>query len=225
VHSVRVVAVLLFSTFTAFSKAQTLPAEMDPVSVCESKLASPDLVTRLPYLESTEFRLRVCRCALHPPNRIDNQSRRSSSPQQNATADAGTVLLCAGGILMKLGPQPPSAQLLSDTLASAIDDRGGSLVFAPPTIQFGGRGCKRPEYPEASRLSNAEGESTVSFFVNSIGNATDVVIVRSAGSTAAHKLLDFNVALSGLQCKFEPGKLNGERVSAWTTIQFVWKLN
>ena len=223
-NSLPVIAIVLFAAISTLAHAQKEPAVMDPLTSCVDKLASPELIARLPYFEAAAFRLRVCRCALHPPNRISDDTRRGASPQQMATADAGTVLFCTGGILMKLGPEPAAAQPLSAALASAVDDKGATLAFVEPTIQFGGRGCNRPEYPEASRQSDAEGESTISFLVNSVGKATDVVIVKSAGTTAAHKLLDFSVALTGLQCRFNPGTLGGERIASWATVQFVWKL-
>ncbi len=114
----------------------------------------------------------------------------------------------------------PMIQALAEALVGLVAPK----QFLAPKLKFGTKGCKFPEYPEPSRRDGAEGTSKVAFLVNDVGTPLDVVILESAGKTAAHKLMDFSVALEGLQCRFSPATLDGTPIKAWATVSFVWEL-
>ena len=84
----------------------------------------------------------------------------------------------------------------------------------------------RPEdYPAAAQRSEATGTSKIRFVVGADGKLASAEVLRSAGSTREHKMLD-RVALSKLsECVFKAGAdENGRPVGASFEVDYVWKL-
>jgi protein TonB len=82
------------------------------------------------------------------------------------------------------------------------------------------------DYPAAARRAEATGSTTIRFAVGADGKVTSAEVVRSAGSTREHKMLD-RVALSKLsECMFKPGRdENGRAVGGTKDVIYVWKLS
>jgi TonB family protein len=60
----------------------------------------------------------------------------------------------------------------------------------------------------------------MTFLIDKSGRITKSKIESSSG----HPLLD-NAALTALnKCKFKPATVNGKIISAWTKVDYVWKL-
>ena len=81
------------------------------------------------------------------------------------------------------------------------------------------------DYPAAAQRSEATGTSKIRFTVGADGKLANAEVLRSAGSTREHKMLD-RVALSKLsECVFKAGAdENGRPVGASFEVDYVWKL-
>ena len=84
--------------------------------------------------------------------------------------------------------------------------------------------CK-PDYPVAALKEEATGTTRIRFTIDASGKMTGAEVLRSAGSSRAHKALD-RAAVSALsECKFRPGRdENGKAVGAFADVDYVWKL-
>jgi protein TonB len=81
------------------------------------------------------------------------------------------------------------------------------------------------DYPAAAARAEATGTTRVRFTIDGNGKLVKAEVVKSAGSTREHKMLD-RVAVDKLSnCKFSGGTdENGRPVSASTEVDYVWKL-
>ncbi|WP_425258223.1 TonB family protein [Rubrivivax sp. RP6-9] len=82
------------------------------------------------------------------------------------------------------------------------------------------------DYPRAARSAEAVGTTRIRFQIDATGKMVGASIVKSAGPTREHKLLD-RVAMDKLgACKFGPGTdENGRAVGASKDVEYVWNLN
>ncbi len=82
------------------------------------------------------------------------------------------------------------------------------------------------DYPPAAQRAETTGTTVVRFTIGPDGRLVDSAIVRSAGSTREHKMLD-RVALAKLkECRFTAGAdENGRPVGASFDVEYVWKLD
>jgi protein TonB len=92
---------------------------------------------------------------------------------------------------------------------------------------FSGCAPQSDEYPAAAQRADATGTTTVRVNVDTAGKITSVDVLRSAGPTREHKLLDrFLVSKIMSACSAKPGTdENGRPVGASVTVQYVWKLD
>ena len=80
--------------------------------------------------------------------------------------------------------------------------------------------CDKPEYPTASRRMEEEGTVGLRFLVGTDGKVIQSEVAKSSG----FKRLD-EAARAGLaKCQFKPATVDGKPEQAWTTIQYVWRL-
>jgi protein TonB len=96
-------------------------------------------------------------------------------------------------------------------------------VAAQPAI--GNVSDCRPDYPAAALRAQVTGTTTIRFTIDATGKMVNAEVVRSAGPSREHKLLDRTAvsALSG--CSFRPGRdANGQPVGASFPVEYVWKL-
>jgi protein TonB len=84
---------------------------------------------------------------------------------------------------------------------------------------------KGEDYPPAAHRNEATGTTRVRFTVGADGRVTASEVVKSAGPTREHRLLD-RVALTKLgECAFTPGRdENGKPVGGSFDVEYVWKL-
>lgn len=100
-------------------------------------------------------------------------------------------------------------------------------VSARPALGNANACAPRPEdYPAAAQRAEATGTTSIRFTVGADGKLSKAEIVRSAGATREHKLLD-RLALAKLsQCSFTAGTdENGRPVGASFDVEYVWKLD
>ena len=81
------------------------------------------------------------------------------------------------------------------------------------------------DYPSAARRSEATGTTSIRFTVGADGKMTGAEVVRSAGPSREHKLMD-RTALSKLsECSFKAGiDDTGKPVGGTFQVDYVWKL-
>lgn len=81
------------------------------------------------------------------------------------------------------------------------------------------------DYPAAARRAEATGNTKVRFNVDATGKLAKVEVVKSAGPTREHKMLD-RVAVAKLsECRFTAGvDENGKPMGASFDVDYVWKL-
>ena len=101
-------------------------------------------------------------------------------------------------------------------------------VSAKPVIaNFQACAPKAEDYPPAAQRAEATGTSFARINVDATGRITGVEIIKSAGASREHKLLDrLLVAKVMADCKATPGTDDtGKPVGASFDVQYVWKLD
>jgi protein TonB len=81
------------------------------------------------------------------------------------------------------------------------------------------------DYPRAALRAEATGTTTIRFSIDATGKLAGTQVVKSAGPSREHKMLD-RVALEKLSgCSFTPGQdENGRPVGASFDVEYVWKI-
>jgi periplasmic protein TonB len=84
---------------------------------------------------------------------------------------------------------------------------------------------KGEDYPPAAQRAEATGTTRIRFNIGPDGKMLGAEVIKSAGPSREHKLLD-RVAVAKLsECKFQPGNdETGKPVGATTEVEYVWKL-
>jgi protein TonB len=116
---------------------------------------------------------------------------------------------------------PPAPVTIAPAPAPAAPP--APVVAARPAIADASQ-CK-PEYPPAATRAEATGTTVIRFTVDANGRLAGADVVRSAGPSREHRLLD-RAAVSALsECRFSPGRdENGRPVGASFNVEYVWKL-
>ncbi|MCS0627835.1 M56 family metallopeptidase [Telluria mixta] len=80
--------------------------------------------------------------------------------------------------------------------------------------------CTKPQYPQADIAASHEGTVTLNFRVDASGFVTESTILRSSGYASMDE-----AARGALhRCRFAPALRNGQPVSTWQPVQYVWTL-
>jgi protein TonB len=82
------------------------------------------------------------------------------------------------------------------------------------------------DYPAAAKRAEATGTTSIRFTVGADGKLVSAEVVKSAGPSREHKLLD-RVAVAKLsECRFTPGvDENGKAVGGTFPVDYVWRLD
>jgi D-alanyl-D-alanine endopeptidase (penicillin-binding protein 7) len=117
----------------------------------------------------------------------------------------GLILACAA-----------SAHALATRDAPTIATTAGPT--RPAIADFSS--CTKPQYPQADIAAGHEGTVTVNFRIDASGFVTDSTIVGSSGYASMDE-----AARSALhRCRFAPALRNGQPVSTWQPVQYIWTL-
>ena len=82
-----------------------------------------------------------------------------------------------------------------------------------------------PNYPNAAARMGAQGATVLAFHVDATGKATGVEIVRSAGATREHRMLDNAAATALARCPFVAAlDEQGQPVASVITVTYTWVL-
>jgi protein TonB len=82
------------------------------------------------------------------------------------------------------------------------------------------------DYPPAAIRAEATGTTVIRFSVDASGKVTSADVVKSAGPSREHRLLDRVAQTKLSECRFTPGRdANGQPVGGSFPVEYVWKLN
>ena len=85
--------------------------------------------------------------------------------------------------------------------------------------------CTRPDYPNAARRVEATGTSKIRFQIDPAGRVVNAEVLRSAGPSREHRMLDRAAVQSLSQCAFQGGlDSRGRPKGGFATVEYVWKL-
>ena len=85
---------------------------------------------------------------------------------------------------------------------------------------------RNEDYPAAAVRAEATGTTRISFTVGADGKMTSAQIVRSAGPTREHKMLDRLAQAKLSECQFRAGAdENGRPMGGSFEVEYVWKLD
>jgi protein TonB len=85
---------------------------------------------------------------------------------------------------------------------------------------------KSEDYPAAALRAEATGITKIRFTIDGTGHLAKAEIVKSAGATREHRMLDRVAADMLSTCKFTPGiDENGKPTGGTFDVEYVWKIN
>ena len=143
------------------------------------------------------------------------------------------MLMSAAMATAFMASTPASAQEAASAASSAVS---ADTLPADPTMAPwappGGRvatvrsamAC-RPNYPMDAVRARAQGTTVVMFTIDAEGELLDGAILKSAGETPAHKLLDQQTLRALAKCGFVAGAdANGKPVTTRLRFTYKWKI-
>ncbi len=95
-------------------------------------------------------------------------------------------------------------------------------VRIAPKLDFSA--CEKPSYPRRARQSQAEGETVITYTMDTTGTISEAKIERSSGMSREHRELDRAALEAVLACKGTAGSVGGKPEKLNGTITYVWKL-
>ena len=85
--------------------------------------------------------------------------------------------------------------------------------------------CARPTYPRAARRVQATGTTRIRFEIDAMGRVVEARVMRSAGPTREHRLLDRAAVDALARCGFSGGlDAEGRPQGGFASVEFVWNL-
>ena len=147
------------------------------------------------------------------------------APPPVAAPTITTVITPPPPAPVQIAPAPPPAPA-PPALAPPPPPPAPPRVAAQPAI--GNVHSCAPtgdDYPAAARRAEATGTTKLRFTVGADGKLASATIVRSAGPTREHKMLDRVVQTKLSECTFKAGfDENGRPMGGTFEVDYVWKL-
>jgi len=81
--------------------------------------------------------------------------------------------------------------------------------------------CSRPVYPAQAKANKIEGTTTLGMLIGPDGKVIESRLYASSGDASLDEAA--RSALSA--CTFKPAMREGKPVRAWTSVQYVWKMD
>jgi protein TonB len=121
---------------------------------------------------------------------------------------------------------PELAPMQPTELAPRTGEQGAvarvSLSRAPTLLVSS---CDKPEYPAAAARAEVEGTTRIAFTVDASGRVASAQVLRSAGPSREHKLLDRKAVETLSRCPFTPGRDEaGQPVGGSAVVDYGWTL-
>lgn len=201
--------------FTANVNAQNMAPQA--MQLCDRALANIGARQAVPSFASPAVREAVCTCVKAGAPLSENQSPEEAAAEYMQTIVAQCTSRAVPAERFKALPVAVLGKL-----RDAIEGPDVPSRFITATANLDD--CKKPEYPQASLRFEASGHTLLSFKISASGKVLDGFVIRSAGPSAAHKLLDVTALFALMQCKFEPGYWRRKAVESWTEGEYKWQL-
>lgn len=133
------------------------------------------------------------------------------------------MVVAPANAIVAVSPTPPLAAPAAPAPAPVAPAAAPAAPAKAPVRTTAGVNiaqCDKPDYPTASRRMEEEGTVGLRFLVGTDGKVIQSEVAKSSG----YKRLD-EAARAGLaKCQFKPATVDGKPEQAWTTIQYVWRL-
>jgi protein TonB len=126
-----------------------------------------------------------------------------------------------------VAPPPAPVTVSQAPTAAAPAPPAPPRVAAKPAIA-NAKDCAPTgdDYPAAAKRAEATGTTKVRFNIGADGRLAGAEIVKSAGSSREHKMLDRLAVTKLSECTFKAGQdENGRPVGASFDVEYVWKLD
>lgn len=147
-----------------------------------------------------------------PPPEVVVQPPPTPAPAITVTQTTPPPVVSAPVIAPVAPEAPPAPPVATRATAPAIID----AATCAPT---------KDDYPSAAVRAQATGTTKVRINVDATGKVAGVDVVRSAGPTREHKMLDRVVVSKLGECRFRPGTdANGNPTGGTREIDYVWNL-
>jgi len=212
------VVTFLISVYVFTTNVNAQQSVPESTQRCERILSDMGARLAIPSFNSPAIREAVCICVKADPTFRGNRVSESSATESMQSV----VAQCASRAVPaeKLTALPVAVLVNLQDAMNSIDAPKG---FVNAKANFSA--CKRPEYPQASLRVEATGDTLLAFKISDSGRVLDGVVIRSAGASAAHKLLDVTALFSLMQCKFEPAYWRSKGIETWTEVEYRWLIN
>ena len=120
-------------------------------------------------------------------------------------------------------PPPPPAPIARPAPPPAPPPAAPVNLARAPRMDAGQ--CARPEYPRTARRSEVTGTTRIRFEIDAIGRVVDARVLRSAGPSREHRLLDGAAVDALSRCGFSGGlDSSGRPKGGFSIVDFVWNL-
>lgn len=121
--------------------------------------------------------------------------------------------------------QPPPQEVKISPAAPAVQAPPAPRAARPAIADISACAPKGSDYPLAAARANATGITRVRFTVDAEGKLAKAEVVKSAGPTREHRMLD-RIAVDKLsECKFRPGvDDSGHPAGGTFEAEYVWSL-
>lgn len=123
---------------------------------------------------------------------------------------------------------PPAPVTIAPAPAPAAPPAPAPIAQPARLFAADARSCAptADDYPQAAIRANATGTTVVRFTIDASGKLASADVVRSAGASREHRLLDRVAITKFSECKFSPGvDANGKPVGGVVSVEYVWKLD
>jgi periplasmic protein TonB len=126
--------------------------------------------------------------------------------------------------VVTVAPAPPP---VAAAPAAAPPPPAAPRQAARPAIgNVGACAPKDEDYPPAAAKNEVTGTTRVKFTVGADGKLANAEVIKSAGPTREHRLLDRMAVTKLSECAFKPGAdENGKPMGGSFEVEYVWKLN
>lgn len=123
-------------------------------------------------------------------------------------------------------PAPVSVSAAPAVVAAPPAPPAPRVAAKPAIANVGTCAPKSEDYPAAAVRAEATGITKIRFNVGADGRLAGSEVVRSAGPSREHKLLDRLAVAKLSECRFTAGTdENGRPVGASFDVEYVWKLD
>ncbi len=123
--------------------------------------------------------------------------------------------------------RPPPAPVVVAPPAPAAPPAPPAPPRAPvrtePVLDFA-KACEKPEYNAAARRAEAQGTVEVVYTMDTNGVIGSAEVVKSAGATREHKMLDRLTLEAVKACRGKPGTIDGKPQTLTSKVTYVWRI-